>query len=167
MQTKGEASASVERIVFLGFAISRRGLQRPLVFTLGFGDGVGSNKQFAFSSRHPEEIGEKVETRRDRHGFELGGHVSDIARDVETLPRHNPLRRIIGSLQRPRVSALGRSPRFSAFPSRETYFFGHTMKQSIRKSQIDPLKSRLSHQDDPLIDVGVTSIRAYPAFASA
>ena len=86
--------------------------ERPLVCTFGLctfglGDRVCANVQLAFRSRHPEEIGEQVEMRCHRHSLELGGHLGDVARDVETLPRHNSMRRIVSSTQRPR-GALSR-----------------------------------------------------------
>jgi hypothetical protein len=66
---------------------------------LGLGDSVGANKEFAFRFRHPKEISQEVQSRRDRHGFELRGHVGDIMRDVERFLRHDAARRIVGSLR--------------------------------------------------------------------
>ena len=134
---KGEADdASVERIARVRLnRLSRVRVFGGFSFAFDFGDGVGPNKEFAFGFRHPEEISQEIEMRRNRHGFELGGHVGDIMRDVESLPRYHAARRIVGSLRRPRRSALSSSPMFAAFPSRETQFVGHRLKQSVRKGE--------------------------------
>jgi DNA protecting protein DprA len=108
---------SIERIVPLR---QLSGLEGVLVSALGFGDCVRANINFAFRFRHPEEIGEQVEPGRDRHGFELGGHVGDITSNIERFPRHGPVRGIVGSPLRSSESAFSGSPVFSAFPSRET-----------------------------------------------
>src|ERR1700733_576112 len=71
-----------------------------LVRALGFRDGVGANIDFAFRSGHPEEISEQVEAGGDRHGLELGGHVCDVASDIERFMRDSTIRRIAGLSER-------------------------------------------------------------------
>src|SRR6202044_2286861 len=68
-----------------------------ILYALGFGDAADSNQYFAFRFRHPEKVSQQVEVGRDRQGFELGGHVGDVAGDVEHFPRHSPMRRIVVS----------------------------------------------------------------------
>src|SRR6476469_3663970 len=94
---------------------------------LGFGGTVGANKYFAFRFRHPEKVSQLVEVGRERRGFELGGHVGDVAGDVEHFPRHSPMRGIVGSSRRSRGSALSASST-SGFVSQEAYFLGHPIK---------------------------------------
>ena len=54
---------SIERIAHV--RQSNRNLEGVLlVRALGFGDGVGANIDFAFRSRHSEEIGEQIEAAR-------------------------------------------------------------------------------------------------------
>ena len=133
-------------------------------FALGFGDGVGANIHFAFGFRHPEEIGEQVETRRDRHRFKLGGHVGDVARDVERFPRHSPARRIVGSFQRPRgapfrlcqVLRVSVSGNLLRRPSDKPV---HSEERGRRLPQSPSLGER------PLFDARVTTIRTCPSFA--
>ena len=46
---------------------------------LGFGDASDANQYFAFRFRHPQNVNQHVEVGRDHQGFELGGHVGDVA----------------------------------------------------------------------------------------
>src|ERR1700722_16539788 len=100
-----------------------------ILYALGFGDAADANRCFAFRSRHPEKVSQQVEVGRDRQGFELGGHVGDVAGDVEHFPRHSPMRRIVGSSRRARGSTLSAAPT-SGFVSQEAYFLGHPIKLS-------------------------------------
>jgi hypothetical protein len=65
-----------------------------------------ANQHFAFHFRHPEKVSQPVEVGRDRHGFELGGHVVEVAGDVKHFLRHSPKILIVGSSRRSRGSAL-------------------------------------------------------------
>jgi hypothetical protein len=116
--------SSIERIVHVGQ--SNRNLEGVLlVRALGFYDGIGANIDFAFRSRHSEEISEQVEAGSDRHGLELSGHVRDVASDIERFVRDRPMRRIVGfSKQAPGTVSSG-PHLFSTYSPRETHFLNH------------------------------------------
>ena len=95
-RTKPEANGpSVERIVQVRLAligVVRMGIlrSRPRRQRL-------CEQEFAFRFAIRGKC-EQLKARRDRHGFELCGHVRDIASDVESLSRHDPMRRIVSPL---------------------------------------------------------------------
>jgi hypothetical protein len=110
--------SSIERIVLLMQSSSK--LVGFILRALGFGNAADANQYFAFRFRHPEKVNQPVEVGRDRQGFELGGHVCDVASDVEHFPRHSPMRRIVRASRRSRGSELSASPTFG-FVSQEAY----------------------------------------------
>jgi hypothetical protein len=87
----------------------------------------------------------------DRYGFELGGHVSNVAGDVK---------RIVGSSPRSRRNALSGSP-IPGFVSREAYFLGHPIKLSHSaergRRRCFPARRKMT-----LLDTRVATIRLVP-----
>ena len=109
------------------------------------------------SKRQPVEVG------RDRRGFELSGHVGDIAGDVEHFLRHSPTILIVGSSRRSRGSALSGSPT-SGFGSREVYFLDHPIKLSDSAERGRCLHSR-SQENGPPRRAGRDDLGLAPQFA--
>ena len=107
-------------------------------FALGFRVAAGANDSFAFCFRHPEKVSQPIEVGPDRYGFELGGHVSNVAGDVK---------RIVGSSPRSRRNALSGSP-IPGFVSREAYFVGHLIKLSHSAERGRRLRSPRSQEND-------------------
>ena len=95
---------------------------------LGFGAPL-TRTNISLSVFAIRELSQPVKVGNYCHGFELGGHVGDVAGDVEHFPRHSPMRRIVGSSRRSRGSALSASPP-SGFVSQEACFLGHPIKLS-------------------------------------
>src|SRR3984957_14033514 len=92
--------SSIEGIAHVGQ--SNRNLEGVLlVRTLGFRGGVGADIDSAVRSRHSEEIGKQIEAGSDRHCFKLGGHVCDVASDIDRFVRDSPMRRIASLSERP------------------------------------------------------------------
>ena len=132
---------SIERIVLV--MQSNRRLVRLLHRALGFGVAAAANDEFAFYFRHPEKVSQPVEVGLDRYGFELGGHIGNVAGDDERSPRHSPTRRILESSLRSRWNALSSSP-ISELVSREAYFLGHPIKLSHSAERGRRLQSPLA-----------------------
>src|ERR1700722_10927314 len=140
--------SSIERIARVGQ--SNRNLEGGLlVRALGFRDGVGANIDFAFRSRHSEEISEQVEAGSDRHGLELGGHVCDVASDIERFVGDSPIRRIAGLSERSPGTVSSGSHLFSTHSSRETDFLNHKTTLSRSAEGGGPFRAPRSGVESP------------------
>ena len=94
---------SIERIVLMMQSNGR--LVGFILRALGFEDALDANQSFCFPlspSRESKPAGRGWAATAQ--GFELGGHVGDVAGNVEPFPRHSPARRIVGSSRRSRGS---------------------------------------------------------------
>src|ERR1700733_985192 len=153
---------SIERIAHV--RQSNRNLEGGLlVRALRFRDGVGPNIDFAFRSRHSEEIGKQIEAGGDRHGLKLGGHVCDVASDIKRFVRDSPVRRIASLSERPPGTVPSGPQLFSTYPSRETQFLNHTTTQSRSAEGGGTFRAPRSGVDSPA-QRGVALIRARHQF---